>query len=356
MRRAASILGISVLSATLGGCHTAQPARPTAELWSQTRTAAAMQLADDHVNEGRFDRARTLLASHQDANDCRMQMMLVRIDLEQGSYLAASQRLDAIVESCSGSAEFADARGLAFEGLGRWSDAAGAYQLAYAAEANVSRLVAWLDALVSSDEVERARSVLDAERWRFPGETMLHETAARLCLHAGDPEAAVNELATALLANMEDVRLRTRLAEAYMAAGQHTKAIPLWSALIRELEATTARRQARLRLAVCQVEAGEYHDAAHTYRVLTLTDTDDVAALVGLAATTLADHRPAETVEAAQRALRLRPEDRDARLALACGYARLRQPGKAIDTLAISDVDAIDDPLVRELLTRWRGE
>ena len=195
---------------------------------------------------------------------------------------------------------------------------------------------------------------MQTERWRFPGETMLHETAARLLLHAEQPLEAVNELTTALLADPENLRLQARLAEAHMAAGQFAQAATLWGKLIGQAKDVDERRQQRLQLAECQVRSRQYDDAAHTYRVLVLTDGDDMAALLGLAATTLVAGRPQETVEAAQRALHIEPTNTDALLALACGYARLDQTAKAIETLALSDAPANDDPLVRELLAQWR--
>ena len=341
MKRAAAILSAGVCVATLCGCNSPTPARPTVQLWTQTRTGAALQLADEHVNDGRFDRARALLVAHQDAGDCRMQMMLVRIDLEQGKYAAAASRLETIGEQCGDSVEYADARGLALEGLGHWSGAAAAYEQAYLKEVNASRLVAWLEALASSDQVERACAVLKTERWRFPGEIMLHETAARLLLHAGEPDEAVNELATALLADPDNPWLRQRLAEAHMAAGQYPKAIPIWNALIDQSDNATERRQKRLQLAECQVQAGEYHDAAHTYRVLSLTDNDDVAALVGIGRDNVGGRpraggrgsRPTRVAicvrTTAMRGWHWRAVTRD-----------LNQTGKAIETLALSDADS----------------
>ena len=148
MRHAAIIASIAVCAAALIGCNTPEK-RPTGQLWIDTRTGAALQLADEHINDGRFERARTLLVSHQDAHDPRMQMMLVRIDLEEGEYAAAERRLATIAEAYGETVEYADARGLALEGMGRWSAAAAAYETAYLKEASVSRLVAWLEALTS---------------------------------------------------------------------------------------------------------------------------------------------------------------------------------------------------------------
>lgn len=340
----------------LVGC--AAPNSQVAErgLWDQTRVQVALQLADEHAKGGRFEQARALLVAHAASDDVQLQLALVQIDLEEGRYAAALDRLAAIPVERRATARYYEAHAVACEGLGRWNEAADTYERAYRCEPDPARLIARLDTLVLADRAAEARQCLEGERARFPGQPAVQAAAARLYSHLGDCDAAIDELEAALLHDPQSCALRHQLAGAYMAAGRYADSIPIWRELVTAARDSQQRRGCRAQLAACLLGAGEYDEAVQLGRVMTLTDPDDTAAYVAWATAALAAGRPAEAVEAAQHALRLDPANADARLALGCAYARWGQYGQARQVLATSPPAVAADTLVRELLLRWQNE
>ena len=338
------------------GCAATDASRSQPRLWNQTRAQVALQLADEHMREGDFERARSLLAAHGTSSDARLQLALAQVDLEEGRYAAALRRVDDTPPEDHEAGRCDNVRAVAYEGLGRWDEAAATYERAYQHEPTTARLVAWLDTLVLAGRADEARAVLDAQRSRFPGEPEIQALAIRLYQHTGDTAAAIDELQAALVHTPESAVMRGQLADAYMRAGRHREAAALWRELAASAQGGQQRGRMRHKLAICLLADDEFEDAVRTYRILTLTDPDDVRAHLGLAAATLASGAPVEAIAAAQRALRLDPGAGDARLALACAYAQSGQRGKAVEVLEARAKGAEADPLVRELLARWRPQ
>ena len=349
---AGGLLVVALFSCAASNSHA--PETPT--LWDQTRMQVALQFADGHIATGKFDRARAMLAAYEDSDHGRLQLTLARIDLEEGQYAAADQRLEGIPVEQRDSLAYYEATAVACEGLGRWREAALAYERTYQCEPTAARLVAWLDALVLDERAAEARETLKVERARFPGQPAVQDLAARLYTHLGDANASIRELTSTLLQDPQSIVLRQRLANAYMSAGRHAEAIPLWRELAAAVQNVRQRRSFDEKLAICLLAVGDYAEAARVYRVMTLIRSDDLPAYVGLATATLAAGLPAEAVAAAQHAVHLNPHHADARLALACGYAALAQYGKAVEVLSDLPAGTAADALVRKLMAHWRSK
>ena len=346
-----------LLVVVLFGCAASDSHAPeTNTLWDQTRMQVALQFADEHIAAGKFDRARAMLAAYEDSDHGRLQITLAHIDLEEGQYAAADQRLEGIPVEQRDSLAYYEATAVACEGLGRWREAALAYERAYQCEPTAARLVAWLDALVLDGRGAEACETLKVERVRFPGQPAIQNLAARLYAHLGDTDASIRELTSTLLQDPQSVVLRRQLANAYMAAGRHAEAIPLWRDLAASVQNVRERHSFDEKLAICLLAEGNYAEAARVYRVMTLIRADDLSAYVGLASATLATGNPAEAVAAAQQAVQLNPRHTDARLALACGYAALAQYGKATEVLSDLPTGTDADALVRKLMARWQSK
>ncbi|MGD8451492.1 MAG: tetratricopeptide repeat protein [Phycisphaerae bacterium] len=356
MMRWPIVVCCGLLAALLAGCASSTPKHRETRLWDDTRARVALQQADEQINAGHFDRARSLLAAQTEAGEQRTSLKLARIDLEEGRYAAALRQLECVPDAERNSAGFHELTAVAQEGLGSWPEASAAYARAYRLEPTAQRLVAWLDTLVLAGAETQAVETLERERIRFPGEPAVESLAARLFLHVGEHDAAIRELSTALLHDPDDVGLRQQLAEARMRAGQYTDAAVAWRDLAADATEPEQRRTMRLRWAACALAAGDTVAAAKAYRLVTLTDPDCAAAHVGLATAALADGRPAEAVQAAQRALEISPDNGTARLALAAGYARLAQPARAAEVLGEASPAALPPGVVRELRARWSEE
>jgi predicted Zn-dependent protease len=301
----------------LTACEAPQPLRKPAAVWNQTRLSAMLQLADEQISAGKFDRARQTLTAFHESSDPRLVVALARVDVEEGRYEAALSRLDGATPEARSGATYHRLRGVALEGSGRWADAAVAYEVAYRAEPTMELLLAWLDALVLDGRVDVARGMLEGERGRFPGQPVLQVLSARLCQQEGSLEAAVHELTAAKLAEPDSTEIRRRLAETSTVAGQYAAALPLWRALVRD-------------------------------------NPDDESARLGLAAASLGAGKPAEALEAALQVLARHNDHAEARLLAALSCRHLGRPGDAAAFLSDLRTDDQTARLARELLACWQ--
>jgi Flp pilus assembly protein TadD len=302
MTSSRSLVGLAII--VLVGCEAPRPLRKPAAVWEQARLSAMLQLADEQVTGGKFEQARQTLATFHESSDPRLAVALARVDVEEGRYATALERLDAVAPE-NRSAETCDRlRGVALEGLGRWGEAARAYEAAYHTEPALELLLAWVDTLVLDGRADEARTILADERSRFPGQPVLQVLAARLYARDGELAAAADELTTAGLAEPDSAEIRRRRAEAYTAAGRYTEALPLW-------------------------------------RTLVAAAPDDEAVNLGLATAQLGADEPAQSLETTQRVLSRHAESPDARLLAALSYRRLGQHDEA--TALVSDLRTDDD-------------
>jgi tetratricopeptide (TPR) repeat protein len=329
-----ALAGAIALALAASGCTAPGKTTATPTRWDQARFSTTLQLAEEHIAAGKFDRACAALAAFPDFPDARLPLTLARIDVEQGHYGAALQRLDAVTPPNSERSTRARLRGIALEGLGRWGEAAAAYQVAYELEADADLLTAWLDALVLDGRAAAARAILERERHRFPGAPTIHLLAARLCEEAGDPAGALDELATAALAWPESLEVGRRLAEAYTAAGRHADAIETWQRLVVGSRGAEEGHRLRSQLAKSLMAAERFDEARRVFRAIVAVDPDDQTARLGLAAACLVLGEAAEALAAALEVLQADGSNADARVIAALSYRRLAQPAKARELLS----------------------
>jgi tetratricopeptide (TPR) repeat protein len=354
MRTTKALASLAVGLGIAAGCNTPGNPKLAPTSWDHTRLKAALQVADEQIATGKFERARRTLAAFRELPDPRLQLTQARMDVEQGRYAAALHRLEKARQSSGETPSYHHLRGVALEGLGRWAAAGAAYEAAYRLQPSADLLIGWVDALVLDERPQAALDVLQRERRHFPGDPSVHTLAGRLHKWLGDLEAAIGELRTAALAQPDSREIRLRLAETYMAANHHTEASGIWQALVDESTDAQERHRLRHRLARSLMSAGRFDEARGVYRTLALTEPDDEAARLGLAAMCCATGESAEGLEAALDVLQDDPDNVDARLIAALSYRRLGQPTAALELLSEVPTESDADGLVRELLARWR--
>ena len=357
---------VAILSLpAVSGCQAPSKARQNSTRWDRARLSATLQLASENIAAGKFERARAALAPFAGIPDADVALTLARMDVEEGQYAAALERLEVLTPAAVGESPppmlkpaarstYHRLRGIALEGLGRWREAAAAYRSAFELEPDVLTLAAWVDTLASDGQSATARATLERERWRYPGEHTLHVLAARLSMQAVDYDAAVRELATAALAEPDSLEILRWLAEAYDAAGRYEDAVEAWQRLAAGSRTSGERSVFRRRLARSLMSAKRYHEARSVYSDLVLTQPDDHAARLGLAAAYLALERPADALEAALQVLEVDGANTDARLVAAASYRSLGQRGRAVELLADVSPAEDRDGIARELIARWR--
>jgi tetratricopeptide (TPR) repeat protein len=347
------VLACSSVLLALSGCTTSRDttARPTR--WDETRLCANLQLANEHIALGKFERAREVLAPFEGFPDSRLRLTEAQMDVEEGQYAAALQRLCGVAASGDTGATYHRLRGVAFEGLGHWGWAAAEYEQAYELEPTAQLLTAWVDTLVLEGQMMTARSVLERERYRFPGQAAVHLLAARLSERIGDNQTAIDELTTAALAEPKSIDIRRRLAELYTKTGHYDEAIVSWQRLVAESRDADERDRLRRRLAWCLVSADRFDEARGILQALVVTRPDDLTTQLRLSAACLMAGEPAEALAAALKVLRAERNNADARLLAALSYRRLGQPAQAAELLSDIQPDQDVEELVRQLRARW---
>jgi len=347
------VLACSGMLLAISGCATSRDTSAKPTRWDETRLCANLQLANQHIAAGKFERARGVLAAFEDFPDSRLRLTEAQMDVEEGQYEAALQRLCGVAASGKTGATYHRLRGVAFEGLGHWGWAAAEYEQAYELEPTVQLLTAWVDTLVLEGQTTTARSVLERERYRFFGQAAIHMLAARLSERIGDNQAAIAELTTAALAEPESIDIRRRLAELYTKTGRYDEAITSWQQLVTESRDADERDRLRRRLAWCLVSADRFDEARGILQALVVTRPDDLTTQLRLSAVCLMADEPAEALAAALKVLRAERNNADARLLAALSYRRLGQPTRAAELLSDVQPDQDIDGLVRQLRARW---
>lgn len=351
MTRMISRWWCAALAVTLVGCESQYKVQQP-DLWKQTQAEVALQRADEQVSAGRFAEARASLASYATPANHNIRLARARIDLEEGRYAAAADRLERVPDA-ERTAAHHEALGVAHQGQGAWPAAVESFGRAYSADPTAERLVAWVDSLVLAGDANRARDVLERERSRFPGSATIARAAARLATCESRPADAVRELRAALLHDPNDAHLRERLAEALVAVGKHGDAADAWKTLMEMAKTSEKRDRYRMKYARCLLLDGDHTNALEHFRVATHLAPDDLNAWIGLATAALAGGHVPEGVAAARRALEIDPRSDAATLALACGHARRAEYRQAADILQRANLTEVDDARVREILARW---
>ena len=317
---------------TANGC-TANHGGLKPKHWDQTRRDATLQLAQENIAAGQFDRARGALASFAETPDPEIRAALARCDVEEGRYDDALRRLDGI-EPEADNARLHWLRGVALEGLGHWNEAAAAYGQTFSLEPGAAILVAWLDALVLDGRDAEAAEILARERTRFPGEPVILLLAARLADSRGEFTTAIDELKTTLLAEPDSATIRRKLAVTLMRAGRYDEAVNEWQRLIDLSDRPEARHALRRQMASCLLAAGRSDEARQVYQVLIAAKSDDAAARLGYATACLKANQPRAALENALQLVRDDPRNELARALAGLCYERLGDSAQANEFLS----------------------
>ncbi|MGE0481905.1 MAG: tetratricopeptide repeat protein [Phycisphaerae bacterium] len=378
-----SLVVIGLLAVGGAGCQTPTRSNLPAGRLEQTRLEAALQLAEQHLLAGEFERARRVLAPLETNGEARACVARARIELEEGHYEAALECVDQIRAAAPGTtgasvvrlasdtgaaappdvhpaglsaseaAAVGGVRAVAYAGLGRWPEAGAAASAAYRAAPHAELLALWVEALVQEGRTDEALATLQRERRHFPGERTLAQLAVRLLAAKGDFDAVRRESG----AHADDSVLRQMLADALTDAGRFADALPHWQWLLADAAHASpggqgaAVRRARLQRKVADSAlcAMRYADATAAYRDCIAADPDDAGARLGLSAALLGSGAPREALAVCDEVLLRWPRNQDAKLmAAACHHAL----GQASAALRLLGGAAPDDDVMLTLRAR----
>ena len=353
--RGRMILGSAALALSVMGCApmNSEVSPKTSPRWAAAQLDVHLRLSHQHLTAGDLERARAALAAYEHSGQNRVQIALTRLDVEQGDYTAALERLNFVSGPEAVSAAFFHLRGVAYEGLNQSALAAAAFAQSYAIAPELATLVAWIDGLVMAGRDDEAEATLTAERSRFPGESELTLLAARIHARNGDYPAVIRELRSGLQAGLQTDETHRRLAEAYAATGRYREAAQIWQSLTDQTIDPDERHEMESRLAEWYVSAGDSKAARRVYSSLAARRPRDVAAQFGLAVASLSHGDAAGALRAALACGALDPEAAGPRLVAAMSYRRLNDRVRAIQVLSSLAVEGHFPDVVPKLLTEW---
>jgi Flp pilus assembly protein TadD len=352
------IIAMGAVLAILTGCQpggTSKEARAAAyQRWYRTRASVLCGLADDHLKAGQLDnagkKAKEALALDKECTDAHL--LLGKVYIEQGQYMAAADELAVACRQKPDSSEAVYLLGVAQEKAGRLAEALGSYRQAHQLEeTNTDAVIAAGEVLVQMDRVEEAQAYIEFNRQAAGDCPGIYELAARLAMMRKEYDKAAEHYQRASDLDYKNQRYQEALAQAHFRAGHYDRAMESLAALAGKPDCAKAAwvhtMQGDCLLALNR--PGEACDAYYRARDL---QPDSAAAWVNLAKALLACKDARRAAMAAKEATKLQPDNPDAALLL--GYALLcdGQIHEALEVLNRAVLTGPGDSMLQCLLGR----
>jgi tetratricopeptide (TPR) repeat protein len=322
--------------------------------WFNTRSRVLCRIAQNRLSSGQLDSAaeaaRQAIVLQPDCRDAKL--LLVRVDIEQGRYAVAIERLKAIQKGERPSSELAYLLGVAHEKKRELEEALAEYRRAYALdESNLPAIKAAAEVLVAMGDVRRAQLHVDSYLPKAGEDPGMYELAGRLTMMCQEYDRAVAHYQRARDLDPENLRYMEVLARAQHAAGRYAEVADTLGELLGRKQ-YEAGAWVHMMLGDSYLARGEPHRAFDTYFTASEKAPDQPAVWSALARSALAMGDTSRTVLAANRALRLEPDQLEATLLLGYALLREKQVDQAIGMLTKATETHPQSPMVRCLLGR----
>ena len=321
------ILAAIVLAAASGceGVGFSEKKDAAQKRWFNARARVLYRLAENSLSAGELDKAaesaKQALVLQADYHDAKL--LLAKIEIEQGRYSAAIERIQEVDRTGRRSSELAYLLGAAQEKGGKLDEALANYRRAYALdESNLSAVKAAAEVLVVMGNIRRADLQIDSYLPKAGEDAGMYELAGRLAAMTEDYDRAVENHARACDLDPQNVRYAEMLGRAQHKAGRHAEAVDTLTEMIGRREQKVAT-WVYLMLGDSYLALGKAHQAFDAYFSASEQAPEDRGVWVALSRGALAMNDPERSALAARRALQLAPADPDAALLL--GYALLRE-------------------------------
>jgi tetratricopeptide (TPR) repeat protein len=342
------LITVLVAAALLAGCNRGKEFKTQREesyaRWNATRATIAYGVAAEHLRVGQLKDARLkameALALDEDLHEARL--VLGKVYIEQGAYSLALMELKRVQLAQPDHAEVAYLLGVAYEKDHKYPEALDQYQLAHALDpANAAAVVAAGEVLVSTEQVDQAQQLLEANMELATSEPAMFELAGRVAMMRKEYDKAARYYQHACDQTGGNVRYRESLARALFQGEQFAQA----EEAIMILLATDGYQPpawVATMLGDSRMALGKMLQARDAYQQAAKINENSAQVWVNLSKAYLALNDYPRATQSARRALSLETQNADAAMLL--GYSQLRdsKPNAAVATLRQA-VQAHDD-------------
>ncbi|MCC7408596.1 MAG: tetratricopeptide repeat protein [Phycisphaeraceae bacterium] len=331
MRVCAGLIGVTLAVGLLAGCggpSTKKQVLNGAELrWRQMRSNMALQMAQQQFDTGDLELAEKTVTSAlaQDPKNPRLYVLAGRVCIERGQLERAYHFFEQSVDFDGKAPEPHYYQGIVLQRWQEYARAEAEYRRAFELEPdNVAYLLAMGEMRVADGRLDGALKLLEDRIVYFDQNASLRVAIGRIHQIAGRPVKAMEYFQKALILDPDNHGVAEDLALAQLDAGRFDEA----AATLRQLTGLPEykdRKDVGRLLAKAYLSVGRIEDAKAIYLQQRRSDPEDVEAWVGLGETSWASGDPSATLLAAERVMRLAPQRHEGYLM--AGLA-LRKQGK----------------------------
>lgn len=259
------IIAVIFCMAGCGATHQQEREKATAR-WQRVRTDTARQMAQQQLEKGQMEQARSTLdgALRSNPNDALLHLLMARVLFEQQDMNGAQTEVTAAQRLAPDLPEIDYWQGVLAQASGQWQEALAAYQVAY------NKMTSSPDYLCAVLEVQivlgrhREASDLACSRFHdFPRDARLRILAGSAMLMQNDlPQAEILYSQAASLDPMSQ-EVKERLAQILCQAGKFHAAAALLQSLLAAQ--STGRSDLQQLLGTCLLRSGRYDAAVKIY-------------------------------------------------------------------------------------------
>ena len=226
-----NIIIIAILIGTLVGCNqlTVSEAREEAYgRWFEVRAKTLCSLGEEQLKVGQLDhagiKAQDALALKEDFFEARI--LLSKVYIEQGHYVAAKAQLDKAIELNPKSTEAMYLTGVALEKDGKCEQALKYYRKVHSLDSeNLSAVMAATEVLVAMGRIREAQLNIESYTSISGDEPGIFELAGRIAMMQKEYRKAAGFFSQASDINYQHIGYRESLARAQFKAGLYPQVI-----------------------------------------------------------------------------------------------------------------------------------
>ena len=310
--------------AILAGC-TNERRLESYKRWYGARAKMLYGVALEHLKVGQLDKARNKAqeALTLDPDFAPGALLLAKVEIEQGQYARAAERLDRLRKEVPDNAEVVYLYGVAQEKEGNLEIALDSYRQSHALDTeNLEGVTAAGEVLVAMDRLDQAEEYVSGYLREAENDPALYELAGRIALMLDDYEQAVARFRRARDSDYDNPFYQEWLGRAQYMAGEYSEALITLKELVLRPEYDPPVWVHKTR-GDCHMALGQYAQARDAYVSARQCQPDNAETWSDIAKAALALRDAPRAIMAAREALRIDPRCENAPMIL--GYALLQE-------------------------------